>query len=52
MWSRVSAAVVGAVLVVGLLGVPAEAAAKPSKVGLITFTGASLSGTKASLSLR
>lgn len=52
MWSRVSAAVVGAVLVVGLFGAPAEAAAKPSKVGLITFTGASLSGTKASLSLR
>lgn len=52
MWSRVSAAVVGAVLVVGLFGAPAEAAATPSKVGLITFTGASLSGTNASLTLR
>jgi endonuclease/exonuclease/phosphatase family metal-dependent hydrolase len=42
---------VGALLVLGLLAAPAGAATKPAKVGLISFTGASLSGSKATLTM-
>ena len=51
MSSRRWAPVVGALLVLGLLATPAGAATKPAKVGLISFTGASLSGSKATLTL-
>lgn len=52
MWTRFGAAVAAAVVAVGLVAVPAQAATKPAKVGLITFTGAALEGSNASLTFR
>lgn len=52
MWTRMGAVLTAAAVAIGLASAPAQAATKPAKVGLISFTGAALQGSSASLTLQ